>query len=425
MTNVQLGEKLAEGVYFNTIADDRYKTDRISVNLLLPLDSGTASENAVLPFILRKGYRECPDFTQLNRRLNELYGAYLGADVRKIGDNQVLNLSISSIDDAYALEGEPMVEELSGILAGLLVDPNMPGGQFDPKEFELEKQYLIDTIESEINEKRAFALSRAQSLLCRDEPYGQNRYGSLEQAKALTVEQASAAYRRVLSTAQVEILFVGCGNPEPAKRRFAQAFANVDRKDCVSIQSKVVNEIRDVQKVTERYQVAQSKMVLGFRLKEKAEEKQLDALRLMVSLYGGTPISKLFVHVREEMSLCYYCAARFDRIKNIMLVDCGVEKENIEKAEKEILHQLDAIRQNDFTDEELENTRLSLRNNFRTVGDSPSGMEGWYLGQRCSGTARAPEEEAARLDHVTREEVVQAAQNVELQLVYVLTGMEE
>ena len=239
------------------------------------------------------------------------------------------------------------------------------------------------------------------------------------------MEQASAAYRRVLSTAQVEILFVGCGNPEPAKRRFAQAFANVDRKDCVSIQSKVVNEIRDVQKVTERYQVAQSKMVLGFRLKEKAEEKQLDALRLMVSLYGGTPISKLFVHVREEMSLCYYCAARFDRIKNIMLVDCGVEKENIEKAEKEILHQLDAIRQNDFTDEELENTRLSLRNNFRTVGDSPSSMEGWYLGQRCSGTARAPEEEAARLDQVTREEVVQAAQNVELQLVYVLTGMEE
>ena len=117
MTKVQLGEQIAPGVSFNTIVDPRYKTDRISVNLMLKLDGKTASEYAVLPFILRKGYKDCPDFTQLNRRLNELYGAYLDADVRKIGDNQVLNLSIASIDDAFALDGEKMVEELSRILA--------------------------------------------------------------------------------------------------------------------------------------------------------------------------------------------------------------------------------------------------------------------------------------------------------------------
>ena len=425
MTKVQLGEQIAPGVSFNTIVDPRYKTDRISVNLMLKLDGKTASEYAVLPFILRKGYKDCPDFTQLNRRLNELYGAYLDADVRKIGDNQVLNLSIASIDDAFALDGEKMVEELSRILAGIVLSPNMPGGAFDPKEFELEKQYLIDTIESEINEKRTFAMSRAQSLLCEGEPYGESRYGTLDQAKGLTPELAAAAYSRAIRTAHVEILFVGCGAPEPAKRCFAEAFSGVERGETASIQSSVITQVREAQSVTERYQVAQSKMVLGFRATKELTGNDLDAMRLMVSLYGGTPISKLFVHVREEMSLCYYCAARFDRIKQILLVDCGVEKDNIDKAREEILRQLEEIRGGNFTDEELDNTRLSVRNSFKTIGDSPSGMESWYLGQRCSGTQRAPEEEADRLDAVTREDIVRAAQNVELQLVYVLTGMGE
>lgn len=148
-------------------------------------------------------------------------------------------------------------------------------------------------------------------------------------------------------------------------------------------------------------------------------------MRLMTALFGGTPFSKLFLNVRERLSLCYYCAARLDRIKGIVLVDCGVETENIEKARKEILAQLTSLQNGEFTDEELENTKLSLINSMKTVGDSPSYVEVWYLSQICYSTQNTPQDEIDLENKVTRDEVIAAAKQVKLDTVYVLTGKQE
>lgn len=148
-------------------------------------------------------------------------------------------------------------------------------------------------------------------------------------------------------------------------------------------------------------------------------------MRLMTALYGGTPSSKLFLNVREKLSLCYYCAARYDRSAAIMLVDCGVEKENIESAKKEILVQLDEIRNGNFEHETLENTRLQIKNSLRAVSDYPGTLEEWYLSRILSDEIASPEEEMRAIDAVTREQVIEAAQQVRLDAVYLLTSKED
>ncbi|MDF2568089.1 MAG: insulinase family protein, partial [Oscillospiraceae bacterium] len=137
----------------------------------------------------------------------------------------------------------------------------------------------------------------------------------------------------------------------------------------------------------------------------------------------GTPFSRLFVNVREKMSLCYYCAARFDRVKGIMLVDCGVENENILKAKDEILNQLEVIKRGEFSDDEFNNTRLSLINSLKTVGDSAGSMEIWYLAQRCYGTENSPDDDAKRLEYITKQDIIDAANQILLDTVYVLTSI--
>ena len=144
------------------------------------------------------------------------------------------------------------------------------------------------------------------------------------------------------------------------------------------------------------------------------------AARLMNALFGGTPHSMLFRSVREKLSLCYYCASSYDYIKGVMLVDSGVEAAKADEAQAEILRQLDLLRQGAFTDEDLEAARRSVLNQFQEVADLQSSRMGWYLRQSVSTRFTSPEESAAALAAVTRDEVCAAARQVHPICVYLL-----
>ena len=144
----------------------------------------------------------------------------------------------------------------------------------------------------------------------------------------------------------------------------------------------------------------------------------------MAAILGGTTSSKLFVNVREKLSLCYYCISRYDLYKGILLIDSGVENINIEKARAEILAQLEAICKGDFTEEEQRSALLSLKNSYNSVYESDSSIEGYYFGQILKKTRFTPEMEKEKLEKVTREEIIQVAKKIKLDTVYLLTGKE-
>ena len=425
MNNPMHRQRIGDEVYFSFVRDTKFKHNRMSVNFVLPLDRETVSANALIPFLLRKGSRTCPDFTALNQKLYDLYGASLSADVSKYGGYQVLELSLSGLDDRFALDGEKMVEECAGLLIDLSTDPNLVDGVFPAKDVELEKQYLIDSIEAEINDKRAYTVNKCRTIMCEGEPAAIRKYGYVEDVEKLTPAIAAQTYQRILRTARVEILFVGCGDSAPALKRFAEAFSKLDRQPAELPQQKKVTTASQVKEETERMDLSQSKLAMGFRTGEIRDMGELSAMRLMIAIFGGTPFSRLFVHVREKLSLCYYCAARFDRITGILMVDSGVEAENKEKAQAEILNQLEVLKNGEFTDEELSNALLTLKNSLNTVSDSLSSLDDWYMAQLMGSSCRSPEEEAEEMAKVTREDVMEAARKVTLDTVYFLTGKKE
>ncbi len=417
-------EKLGDGLHFSTVTDPKFKHNRLSVNFITPLAAETAAENAILPFLLTKGSKDCPDYTQLEKRLCALYGATLDADVAKFGQYQLLSISIQGIDGRYALEGENLLEECAKLLCELAFRPNITDGTFPEKELELERQFLLDTIAAEINDKRSYALTRCKSHMCKGEPTALRKYGEPEQVEAITPASAAAAYRRLLETAAIEVVFVGPGSPQFAKELFTKSL-NARPKALTSYTCAQRVEKADQQRdFTESMEVSQGKLVLGFRTGTLADYRSLTPLRMMVALLGGTPFSRLFVYVREKLSLCYYCAARFDISTGILTVDSGVEFENKQKAQDEILHQLKIVQQGEFTDEEMENTRLAMASSLRSTTDSQSGMESWYLTQILLGSAVSPEEEAQALDAVNKQKLLEAAKAVTLDTVYFLTGKE-
>ena len=417
---------IANGVCFSSVVDPRFKTNRISLNLITGLDKDTVTVNALIPQVLRKGFRGCEDFTELNQRLQELYGAYLDADVQKRGDHQILSFAITTMDDRFALHGEPIAAQAAEILCDLALHPLEEDGGFRAKYVDLEKTALIDTIEAEINEKRIYAINSLAREMCGGEPYGIPKYGYRERVGEITPASALEQYHSLLRTARVEILFIGCGDPEAACQVFEDAFRNLER-DCASGgPSKPHPPIEgEPRRKTEQMTVAQSKLVLGFAAGIPADDARVPALRLMTAVLGGTPPSKLFLNLREKLSLCYYCIARYDAYKSLVIVDCGIEHPNARRAEEEILVQLREIQNGNISDKEYSSALLSLKNAYATVYESDSGIENFYLGQLLIGEESTPEQEREKLDSLTREDLVEAANLLKCDTVYLLTGKEE
>ena len=425
MASQLMRTQIGQGIHLNVVRDAKFKHNRLTVNFVLPLERENASDHAVVPFILRKGFRECPDFTSLNTRLAQLYGAVLDADVTKYGNRQILEITIKGLDNRFALEREDITGQCAELLASVVLDPKLEqNGLFAEQDVALERQYILDSIEAEINEKRTYALARCLQTMCAGEPVAVRRCGERETAEAITAESATQAYRRMIRQAPVEILFVGSGDPETASRVFAQRFADTarDPQDCPP--ATLRGTVDEVKHKTERMELSQSKLVMGLRTGAVETARDVNARRVFTTLFGGAPFSKLFLNVREKLSLCYYCAARFDVATNLLLVDSGVEAENRNKAQDEILRQLEALQNGVFTKEEIANTKLLMKNSITTAGDTLSGLENWYLSQILRGQRFSPEEDAARIDEITGEEVIRAAKAVCLDTVYFLTGTE-
>lgn len=416
---------IAENINFYSIIDNRFKTNRISINIITNLEKDVVTLRAILPLIMKRGFKGCDNFTKLNEKLEELYGAYIEADVQKRGDLQVLTFAITALDDKLSLGGDKITKEICQLLCNMVLFPNIYDDNFITNVIELEKTSLIDMIEGEINDKRSFAINSLVKKMCDNEGFGIPKYGFADKVNKITPDKIKFEYENLISSSDIEIIFTGCGNEDVAVDVLRDNFLSVERKNITDVISRCHPLSQKVNEYKENFDVTQSKMVLGFANGVSPKDDTIAAIRLMVSILGGSPSSKLFLNVRERLSLCYYCAARYDIQKGIMIIDCGVEKQNIDKAKNEIIKQLESIKKGDVTQKELDEGKLSLKNAFGSVYESDYSIESFYLGQILIGSNSTPQKEKEKIDRLTKEDVINAASMMILDTVYILTDKED
>ena len=424
MDNLLKREKLAGGAHFNIISDPRFKFNRITFGFFVPLDEGKASLNALVPRVLSDTNADYPLMKDFNNFLASLYNAKSDFEVASLGDTQFLGVSMNFMDDSYALHGEKITEVASKTLFDCIFRPVNDGAAFHGKTVENSKRIQIEAIEAEINEKRTYAANQAKRIIYAGEPAAVNPLGTVEGTRAITPESIYNAHYELLNSAVIEIICVGCNDFSDALRIAKEQFAErkMELRQPVSSTSSYSPLKAQVAEKTETLPALnQSKMVLGFKSDGDARTA-LPVLTLMCNLYGGTISSKLFLNVRERLSLCYYCWSRLSPHKGAMSVNCGVEEKNIGKAKDEILTQLDNVRQGDFTDDELNNALLFEQNNIKTVNDSLGSLTWWYFTRLYMNDICSPEEYLAKYEGITRDDIITAAKTMKLDTLYVLSG---
>ncbi|MBR3753351.1 MAG: insulinase family protein [Ruminiclostridium sp.] len=418
---------LAPGVVLRAVQTNKFKTSMLGLTFLEPLQEDTASLNALLPKVLRRGTRQHPDMESLSAALDNLYGGGIEPLIRKKGETQCIGFWGSFLDDAYVPGQSQILESAAALLGEVVLEPAGEGGAFLPDYVESEKANLVDKIRSEVNDKLQYSLSRLRSFMCEGEAYSIEKMGTEEQARAITVEALYRRYRDLLETAPVYLYYCGSAHPDRVEEAFRTAFAALPQgqRKPLPVPVAVAQPKGEVRRFSDAMDVTQGKLTMGFRTGGGSTDIETVArFMLFNAIFGGSTNSKLFLNVREKLSLCYFASSSLALSKGVLLVYSGVEFAKFQMAEDEILAQLKACQTGDITPEELEAARRSVIGSLRSSLDAQGRLEEYWVNRFVTGTAYTPEELAEAVEKVTLEQVVEAACQVKLDSIYTLRGKE-
>ena len=411
------------GITLYHFPDNRFKQSCLSLQLVRLAKKEEAAMNALLPAVLLRGCESAPDIRAITLRLDELYGASIGALVRRVGDYQTTGLYCNFIGDRYTLEKDGLLAPMADFLKDLLLHPLAENGGFRKDFVDGEKKNLISTIQSQMNNKRAYAASQLLKDLCANDPFGLPRLGYEEDVAAIDPVTLYDHYQEILKESRIDLFYVGEQDPKAVAETLKTVFTELDRS-YVNLPAQTPFRGGKSGKRVETMEVAQGKLCMGFATPVTLHDSRYAAMQVFNTLFGGGMTCKLFQNIREKKSLCYDIGSGYYGTKGLLSVSAGIDCHKDELVQELILKELEDCRKGEITQEELLSAQEALISSLRSTHDSPGAIEGYYATGMLSGFRVTPAEYIDRIRAVTREDVMEAAKLLELKCVYFLKGAE-
>lgn len=416
--------ELFPGITLRCYPDHRFKHGCMSLQLVRPMCREEAAFNALLPAVLLRGCNSCPDLRDITLRLDDLYGASVGTLVRRVGDYQTTGFFASFVEDRYAMEGDAVLVPMVEFLGELLLDPVLEAGAFPLDFVEGEKKNLISTIESQLNDKRAYAMEQMMRRMCKEDTFGLSRLGEKEDVAAITPKTLFDHYQNVLRTSRIDVFYVGSAPVQQVADLVKMMLGDISR-NYVNLPEQTGFHSCPGGSYEEQMEVSQGKLCMGFTSPVTIRDEEFVTMQLLNMIFGGGMTSKLFMHIREKLSLCYAIGSGYHGAKGIFSVSAGIDSGKSAQVQEEILNQLEACRRGDITEDELNAAKQALRAGLLSTPDAPASLEGYYASAALSGLTLTPEEYIAAVERVTVQQVAEAAKKLELHTVYFLKGVTE
>lgn len=418
-----ISETLKEGIKVHYLTTEKYKTNLVTVFLSVPLDKKSATKNALITSILRLGTMSNPTQEQINKKLEEMYGAEFNCGVDKIGETQILKFYIEVLDDNFLPQRENLLEQAINQILEIAFNPLIEEGCFVQRYIDTEKVNLKNIIESKINDKEQYAFDRCIEEMYKNMPYSVYKYGYVEDLDKITKEELYEQYKNIVNTAKIDIYVSGQYNQNDIKN-VIQNNPNIQKLQGRNVDN-IVN--KDIPKkysekektIEEKMNVTQGKLVIGLDVNENSEESKY-VIGIYNVILGASATSKLFQNVREKASLAYYARSNYVRQKNNLYIKCGIEVENYDKVIPIIYEQLDAMKKGDFSNEDMESAKKTFVSAIKAVQDEQDAEITYFVTQELSGGIPDYEKYIEKIQAVTKQQVQDMANKISVNTVYFL-----
>ncbi|GAE30816.1 EF-P 5-aminopentanol modification-associated protein YfmF [Halalkalibacter hemicellulosilyticus] len=419
-------EKVAKqgGLTVHLMPTEKYKTNTLFLLIRAPLNKETVAKRALLGHVLQNGTSSSPSRKALRERLDAMYGATLTTDVQKKGEEHVITFMMDVANERFLSDSTPLFRNALNLLAEVVTDPFLENGLFSEQIVEQEKRSLKQRIQSVYDDKMRYANVRVTEEMCKGENFALTAFGTVEEVEEISAQSLYEYYIELLQTNAFDLYLVGALDQQETLEKVKQAFELPDRQVVVGGTTESP-QVKKVNIVHENQDVKQGKLHLGYRTYTTYGDADYVAVQVFNGIFGGFSHSKLFINVREKESLAYYAASRLESHKGIMMVMSGIEFNKYDRAVDIINEQLEAMRNGEFSEGELEQTKAMLKNQILETADVARGLVELHYHQVISGSNRSLPDWLTSVDQVTKEDVIEAANKVKLDTIYFLKGKEE
>ena len=400
--------EIGKNVKLTLIPESKFKTNLVSVYILRELDRKEVTKNALLPGILKSGCDKYKTLGQLTNREEELYGSYLNAGTSKRGEHQVLGFSILGVNEKYLDE--------------IINNPLIVDGGFSEEYLKIEKEILKDSIMGIINDKGTYAMKQASEIMFEGEPYAISGKGYIEDLDDINGVNLYQHYKNILKTSPIEIIIEGEFDESEVVELIKERFT-FDRGDIIDLpKEEFYKEVDEVKEVKETMDIAQGKLVMGYRCNvDYLDEERYYSLLLGSRILGGGADSKLFVNVREKESLCYTIYSTIQKSKSTMMVCSGIEAENYERTVELVKEQVQKLKDGDITETEIANAKIAFINSLNSLNDEIGRLSDFYFSQSIAKNKSDLDEIKNMINKSTKEDIVDAVKDIQLDTIYFLS----
>ena len=409
---------------FTVLNTNKFKTNLCSVFLAVPLTEDRVTKTALIPSVLRRGTANLTSQLEINKKLEEMYGASLSIGIEKEADYEVLKFYLEVINDDLLPEKRALTKEGLELLVDIIFNPFLEKSSTGESTFckqyvDQEKENLIKVIESRKDNKANYAANRMVEEMYQGEAYGIYKFGKVEDLDSINESNLYDFYKELISIANISVYVVGNVENDSLEKSFENSlkklginldsgFEIVNKRHITRKEPKIINEKMDV---------SQGNLIIGLDVNSNKTNEEI----IMYNAILGTGAnSKLFQNVREKASLAYSAGSKYFRRKNMIMIKTGIEINNYEKALKIIEEQLESIKKGDISEQELESARQLIVSTSKLIPESGENLITYYYDKEMNGEVPDLDKFINDIQKVKIEDIVDVAQDVTVDTIYFL-----
>ncbi len=418
------------GIVFRYLPESKWKTLSINVFCQVPVAEDRLTSLALVPRLARRGTEKLPTLQDMSRFLEEMYGAGMGADARKVGPIQVIRFGIDIPSPEYldgVVFGKPdgsIVSKALSFIWDVATRPHLENGAYSRDIFNVERNDHRRDIIGMINNRPSYAAVRLVEELSRGDPRGLPAWGSLDGLDSVDPKTTWEIWKETLSLCPISIYAVGEGAGEVGEilSKNGLEFPCGRAEHIWDIRKELAPPAlpQDVLRLEDCLPGAQTILCMAFHTGIREGDSRLPALLFCDGILGGFPHSKLFSVVREKESLAYFADTSPNTWRGLIMAIAGISDKDRSRVEDLIVEQVEAVRRGEISRQEMDNTRIGLIRRLRTESDSQSSLVRRLLTHEILGGALTEEEIVQGILKVTKQDIVDVASQAELKAVYAL-----
>ncbi len=386
-----------------------FKTNLYAIFLTVPMNKQNVTFNSLIPAILRRGTNKYQNQLEINKKLEEMYGASFNCGVDKMGDYQVLKFYMEVLSNKYLPEKQNAVE----FLIDLVFDPLVENDGFKKEYVEQEKENVKKLIEARKDNKVRYASDRCIEEMFEGEAYGLYKYGKIEDLDKINEKNLYERYQQILKEARIDCF--SCG----------EEVEKIELPIKNDKENQINNELEEHKiknkEIKEKMDISQGKLIIGLNTPKSPKT----VISLYNTVLGGGANSKLFQNVREKESLAYSASSTYIRRKNVIFIKTGIDTANYNKALDVIKKQLEEMKNGNITDDEFNSAKQLIVSSLKLIAESQEDLITYYFDQKLYEENLSLDEYIANIEKVTKEEVINISKDITLDTIYFLQGEEK